>query len=62
MIFIGCIKTTIAKFKWGIRLDQWGNIVTGTELIRRMEGGSAFAITSPLIKSRWFKIWQNRIW
>jgi len=30
--------------------DQWGNIVTGTELIRRMEGGSAFALTTPLIK------------
>ena len=30
--------------------DQWGNIVTGTELIRRMDGGSAFAITSPLIQ------------
>lgn len=29
--------------------DQWGNIVTGTELIRRMSGGEAFAITSPLI-------------
>jgi tyrosyl-tRNA synthetase len=30
--------------------DQWGNIVTGTELIRRMEGGEAFALTTPLIK------------
>ncbi|NJN26242.1 MAG: tyrosine--tRNA ligase [Cyclobacteriaceae bacterium] len=30
--------------------DQWGNIVTGTELIRRMEGGEAYAITTPLIK------------
>jgi tyrosyl-tRNA synthetase len=29
--------------------DQWGNIVTGTELIRRMCGGSAFALTVPLI-------------
>jgi tyrosyl-tRNA synthetase len=29
--------------------DQWGNIVTGTELIRRMVGGSAFALTVPLI-------------
>ena len=29
--------------------DQWGNIVTGTELIRRMGGGSAFALTVPLI-------------
>jgi tyrosyl-tRNA synthetase len=30
--------------------DQWGNIVTGTELIRRMDGGEAFAATTPLIK------------
>lgn len=29
--------------------DQWGNIVTGTELIRRKTGGEAFAMTSPLI-------------
>lgn len=39
----------------GIRLqmggsDQWGNITTGTELIRRMGGGEAFALTTPLIK------------
>lgn len=30
--------------------DQWGNIVTGTELIRRKDSGQAFAITTPLIK------------
>lgn len=30
--------------------DQWGNIVTGTELVRRKAGGEAFAITTPLIK------------
>lgn len=30
--------------------DQWGNIVTGTELIRRKAGGEAFACTTPLIK------------
>ncbi len=29
--------------------DQWGNITTGTELIRRMGGGEAFALTCPLI-------------
>ncbi len=39
----------------GVRLqmggsDQWGNITTGTELIRRMEGGEAFAMTAPLVK------------
>lgn len=38
----------------GVRLqmggsDQWGNITTGTELIRRKTGGEAFALTSPLI-------------
>ncbi len=30
--------------------DQWGNIVTGTELIRRKAQGEAFALTAPLIK------------
>lgn len=30
--------------------DQWGNILTGTELIRRKTGGEAFAVTTPLIK------------
>ena len=30
--------------------DQWGNIVTGTELIRRKDGGEAFALTTQLIK------------
>ncbi len=29
--------------------DQWGNIITGTELIRRKESGEAFALTCPLI-------------
>jgi tyrosyl-tRNA synthetase len=29
--------------------DQWGNIVTGTELIRRRAGGEAFALTCPLV-------------
>ncbi len=30
--------------------DQWGNITTGTELIRRKAGGEAWALTCPLIK------------
>ncbi|MBK1438733.1 tyrosine--tRNA ligase [Parapedobacter sp. ISTM3] len=30
--------------------DQWGNIVTGTELIRRKDGGTAYALTTQLIK------------
>lgn len=30
--------------------DQWGNITTGIELTRRMEGGETFALTAPLVK------------
>jgi tyrosyl-tRNA synthetase len=37
------------KFQFG-GSDQWGNITTGTELIRRKTGGEAFAFTCPLIK------------
>ncbi|MEM9880695.1 MAG: tyrosine--tRNA ligase, partial [Pseudomonadota bacterium] len=29
--------------------DQWGNIVNGMELVRRVEGGAAFGLTTPLI-------------
>jgi tyrosyl-tRNA synthetase len=29
--------------------DQWGNITTGTEMIRRIEGGKGYALTCPLI-------------
>jgi len=46
--------------------DQWGNIVTGTELIRRKEGGQAFAFTCPLIKkadgTKFGKSEQGNIW
>ena len=46
--------------------DQWGNIVTGTELIRRIEGGSAFALTTPLIQkadgSKFGKTESGNIW
>lgn len=46
--------------------DQWGNIVTGTELIRRMDGGTAFAITSPLIQkadgSKFGKTEAGNVW
>jgi tyrosyl-tRNA synthetase len=46
--------------------DQWGNIVTGTELIRRKEGGEAFAFTSPLIKKadggKFGKTEKGNIW
>jgi tyrosyl-tRNA synthetase len=46
--------------------DQWGNIVTGTELIRRKEGGQAWAITTPLIKkadgSKFGKTAEGNVW
>ena len=46
--------------------DQWGNIVTGTELIRRKCGGEAFAFTCPLIKkadgTKFGKTEQGNIW
>lgn len=46
--------------------DQWGNIVTGTELIRRKTGGEAFAITTPLIKkadgSKFGKTEGGNVW
>ena len=29
--------------------DQWGNIVSGTDLIRRLHGGEAYALTTPLL-------------
>ena len=32
--------------------DQWGNITTGTELIRRIAGGKGFALTCPLITKK----------
>ncbi len=46
--------------------DQWGNIVTGTELIRRKDAGEAFAFTCPLIKkadgTKFGKSEQGNIW
>jgi tyrosyl-tRNA synthetase len=46
--------------------DQWGNIVTGTELIRRKTNGEAFALTTPLIKkadgSKFGKSEQGNVW
>ena len=46
--FVHLYKSENCKLQMG-GSDQWGNITTGTELIRRMEGGEAFAITAPLI-------------
>ncbi len=57
--------------KYGCRLqmggsDQWGNIVTGTELIRRKTGGEAFALTCPLITksdgSKFGKTEAGNVW
>ncbi|MGQ8337069.1 tyrosine--tRNA ligase [Sunxiuqinia sp. A32] len=46
--------------------DQWGNITTGTELIRRKSGGDAFALTIPLIKkadgSKFGKTESGNVW
>jgi tyrosyl-tRNA synthetase len=46
--------------------DQWGNITTGTELIRRKTGGEAFAITCPLITkpdgSKFGKTESGNVW
>jgi len=46
--------------------DQWGNIVTGTELIRRKTGGEAYALTCPLITksdgSKFGKTEAGNVW
>jgi tyrosyl-tRNA synthetase len=46
--------------------DQWGNIVTGTELIRRMDGGEAYAITTHLVTkadgTKFGKTEEGNIW
>lgn len=46
--------------------DQWGNITTGTELIRRKESGEAFALTCPLITKadggKFGKTEEGNIW
>ncbi len=46
--------------------DQWGNIVTGTELIRRKTGGEAYALTCPLITKadggKFGKTEQGNVW
>ena len=47
--FYHLYKTQNVKLQMG-GSDQWGNITTGTEFIRRKDGGDAFAFTCPLIK------------
>ena len=46
--FLHLFKYNDCKLQMG-GSDQWGNITTGTELIRRCVGGDAFALTCPLI-------------
>jgi tyrosyl-tRNA synthetase len=46
--------------------DQWGNITTGTELIRRKAGGEAYALTTPLVTksdgTKFGKSEQGNVW
>lgn len=63
--FLHLYKNMECKLQLG-GSDQWGNITTGTELIRRKEGGKAFAITCPLIKkadgTKFGKTEEGNIW
>ena len=63
--FLHLYRTMDCKLQMG-GSDQWGNITTGTELIRRKEGGKAFAITCPLIKkadgSKFGKTEDGNVW
>lgn len=58
-------KSKKAKLQLG-GSDQWGNIVTGTELIRRIGGGEAFALTVPLVTkadgTKFGKTEQGNVW
>lgn len=47
--FLELYRTYNCKLQMG-GSDQWGNITTGTELIRKIDGGTAYAMTCPLIK------------
>ncbi len=46
--------------------DQWGNITTGNELIRRLDGGESFALTCPLIRkadgTKFGKTERGNVW
>ena len=63
--FLHLYKTVDCKIQLG-GSDQWGNITTGIELIRRKENGKAYAITCPLIKksdgSKFGKTEEGNIW
>jgi len=63
--FLHLYKAQNCKLQMG-GSDQWGNIVTGTELIRRKEGGEAFALTCPLVTksdgSKFGKSESGNVW
>ena len=63
--FLHLYKNINCKLQMG-GSDQWGNIVTGTELIRRKTGGEAFALTCPLITksdgSKFGKTESGNVW
>lgn len=63
--FLYQYKTYGCKLQMG-GSDQWGNITTGTELIRRTLGGEAYALTCPLIKkadgTKFGKTEKGNIW
>lgn len=46
--FVHLYKSLNCKLQIG-GSDQWGNITTGTELVRRITGGKAYALTTPLV-------------
>lgn len=63
--FLHLYKTKNCTLQMG-GSDQWGNITTGTELVRRKESGKAFAITCPLLTksdgSKFGKSEKGNIW
>ncbi len=63
--FLHLYNTKNCKLQMG-GSDQWGNITSGTELIRRTTGGEAYAITCPLITkadgNKFGKTEQGNVW
>ena len=63
--FLHLFKEKQCKIQMG-GSDQWGNIVTGVELVRRKESGKVFALTCPLITksdgSKFGKSEHGNIW
>jgi tyrosyl-tRNA synthetase len=63
--FLHLYQTKECKLQMG-GSDQWGNITTGTELIRRIAGGEAYGLTCPLITkadgSKFGKTESGNIW